>query len=115
MIKLKNISSLAYVALFGGICGYILYGQTMVWVWLLFELVGGVCLVIKSKRTTNQFFKNAILASDILITLFLIVLNFAAFVPMTIKTIIFFIVTVSYILIYFNLLFKGKLIDQKLV
>ncbi|MCO7127997.1 hypothetical protein NIE88_19840 [Sporolactobacillus shoreicorticis] len=112
MIALKNISILTYVALFGGIWGYAMYGKNMIWMWLSFELVGGVCFLIKNKRTTDRYFKHIIRVADIFITLFLIIISSSEFIPMIIKMILFFSVVLGYLLIYFNLLFKGKLINQ---
>ncbi len=119
--ELRKLSIRTYSLWFGSIFGYTVFNHTSygvikntgsLYVWLLMGFVGSILVVMKNAKITNSKLRFWIMTADLLVLLALIILIniLPAFLGL-LRGLIVLIVSLIYIIVYFKLLFKGKLLE----
>jgi hypothetical protein len=103
----------AYILWFGALWGDTTFGHALFYQWILMAVVGSILVGIKNLKISNPQRRLKVTVADLLmIATLLVLINVLPTSIGLVRSAIVLLVVAIYILIYFNLLYKGKLVEQ---
>ena len=112
----RTLSMGAYILLFGALWGETTFGHARLFsfdLWILAIVVGSILFGRKNVQISNPQRRWKVTVADLLITATVLVLiNVLPTSIGLVRSAIVFLVITIYLLIYFNLLDKGKLVEK---